>query len=123
MEMSHLKDKRVKQKRGGQRCEIVQSFTNLHQHTELRVGVYIHRMCCFQSVRKRMRTVGTGSLMWSRSLQEVLAVNMSLSLSLCVLEEKTCGSILSVSVVDCPDLVLSAKPEEPVAISCSCCSC
>lgn len=40
-------------------------------------------------------------------------VNMSFSLSLCKVEEKTRECILSVSVVDCPGLVLSAKPEEP----------
>lgn len=40
-------------------------------------------------------------------------VNMGFSLSLCKVEENTRGCILSVSVVDCPGLVLSAKPEEP----------
>jgi len=40
-------------------------------------------------------------------------VNMSFSLSFCKVEGNTRGCILSVSVVDCPGLVLSAKPEEP----------
>lgn len=79
-----------------------------------------------QFVFPRISLYGRGHIQWPLELiffdeepevcRSTHAQSTWVSLSLCEVEEKTWGCILSVSVVDCHGLVLSAKPEEPTGV-------